>query len=257
MKTHMYKNIIFFIVISTSLFSQDLTDSYLNFGLAYGIRPFSSEISNVDFSINNNGIVESYPADINDDDTPKGLNISLGFGRYRGVSHQLFFDLPLGQPQLSKFGYNIGYNMAVDLGNQDLLIRPSIGISTGGGTYDLVNQDYNATALVFDTLNILGPVTYALKRNVISLSTGAEISYLINQNYAIQFQFHYDLEMFNSAQKINIDSNALEGPSPSYIFSDQINLSQNGTLINDKIIKYSGARISIGISQYINKQLFN
>ena len=247
-----------FLMLASISYGQGLTDSYLNFGVGYGSRPVTAQLTAVDFSISNAGTTEEYNTDFSEGLSANGLNIFFGFGRYKGISHQLFFDFPIGNPESTKFGYNIGYNIALEVGRQDFLIRPSVGIAGGDGVVDLVTQNYTEQVpLVFDTINVTGPVTFSDRRNVFTLNPGIDFSFLINQKYAIHFQAHYDLDIFNISDRVLIQSDAIDGDNPSYELSDIINLTSNGARITDQLIDYSGLRFSIGVSSYINKQVFN
>ncbi len=247
-----------FICFLTTGFAQGLTDSYINSGVAYGVRPVSPQLSDVNFTINNNGVVEYFSSTLPDEPSGNGLNIFVGFGRYKGLSHQLFFDLPIGDFKNSKFGYNIGYSMAFEVGRQDLLLRPSVGVAIGDGTYELGQENYSvSTPLVFDTLNLAEPVTFALRRNVVTINPGIELTYLINQKYALVVQGHYDLDISNRTQRVTLDADSIDGSRPAYEFSDLITVNHMGSPLSSKLLDYSGLRFSIGISSYINKQLFN
>jgi len=247
----------FCLITLSPILSQGLTEKYVSFDLTLGkksIRPVSGDYS---LSFTENSIRElSY----NFNETPKSkldftdFKIGLKFGRYKGLSHELFFDVSVACTGTGLFGYSLGYNIAIEPKNFDILLRPSIGISNGSASYNFTEFNVDEDGIVLDDNDYIDTnINANIESNVWMLTPNMEFVFLYEQKFAVAFNVGYDYVLSQGEEVIAfLPDDSSYATTKANLTNDTYNFTVNTEKITH-VFDASSIKFSIGISTYWNR----
>ncbi len=194
--------------------------------------------------------------EIADGYTSVGISLGYKFGRYSGLAHDLDIDVTLGDAGSGlMLTYGLGWNFPIDIGDKELLIRPSIFGGFGGFGFE-VGQMLNNTGFIQ-----IGQTQYnepaldvALQSSVLVYGPAIDLVYRVMDRVDVFLSAHYDVGSNNSDGSIIFTSQVedakesrldLNGENPKVVY----NGNETTTLPYD----ISGIRIQIGASFLWNR----
>ncbi len=244
-------------LIHYSLDAQGLTEKYASFDIGLGVGAIDfGDYNNLCLQFSENSIRE---LEYNFDHTLESssyfpLILQLKFGKYEGLSHSVFFDLPLQGKGIGKFGYSIGYNFAQPIGIYDLLIRPSVAISSGEASYHIDNFQVDTIGIILkDTDYIDTEVDMRLSENATLITPGLELSFLIEQKIAVWVKASYDIPISDQSESFIFSANDYDSTKLDYTDSFQ-GMTVNGDNPPQEIFSFSPVIWSFGVSTYYNRE---
>ena len=255
------------LLTANSISGQHLTEEYVDLGIGFGARSIGATPGLYNLSFDTNLEEYSFEQNILENNTYTGINIGLSFGKYKGLNHTLYFDLPIGRAVggsgSGKAGYSIGWGFAFEVGNFDLLLRPSIGISNGNTDYrfgsfrvDTISQFINGEEFNDVTVNV------HLNHRSTYVTSDLKTTFLIAQKLGLYFSVGYDHQFTNKIERFNFtsigdntSSQSIEIQDP-YLQYQEIQIGASNPVIAN-ILQPGGLRFTFGIAIYYNKDLYD
>lgn len=244
----------------TNGIGQGLTDKFacLDIGLSRSSLGFDVNAYNLDFVENSiRELAYNYNGTFENKESGMNLYLGIKFGKYKGLSHSLFFELGFGKKGQGKFGYSLGYNYPIEIGRFDLLIRPSVGITTGSSHYQLGEMLIDTIGVIIDETSVIDTnVKIDVKQSNNLLIPKLEFTFLIEQKYAIYTNVSYDIGLNNKPQKVVFaPGSGSDAKDIKYSLDDAsfIDMKFDDELRSENIYKVGGLVIGIGISSYFNR----
>lgn len=192
------------------------------------------------------------------DDGYMGIGISIGykFGRYSGLSHDIDLDLTLGSAGSGLMAtYGLGWNFPMDIGDKELLIRPSIYGGFGGFGFEVGEMENNTGFIqIGETQYNEQALDVALQSSVLVYGPAVDFVYRVLDRVDVFLSAHYDIGSSNKDGEIIFSSQVedskesrlkLNGENPKVIYNGE----ETTTLPYD----ISGIRIQIGASYLWNR----
>lgn len=192
---------------------------------------------------------------IEDEYKKYGFQVGYKWGRYRGLSHSLLFDISMGKHQGGLFTYSLGYNFPVKIASTALVIR---GAAYGGfGNYGFnlgkINNEagyiqINEQIYTQDYLNV------RLTSQAFVYGPQVDLMLMITDHFEVLASFNYNLQSGNSRPKIEFSADSDdEVPNSSLpINGDNPNVSYNGDKLSSLPYDISGFRMSFGVAYVWN-----
>lgn len=240
--------------------SQGLTDKYATFDIGLSSSSLSMNASNYSLGFTENSIREidyAFGEDIESTASFLALYLGVKFGKYKGLSHSLYFEAGFGDHAKGKFGYSLGYNYPIAIGRFDLLIRPSLGITTGSSSYTLGEFVVDTVGVIIDDTDIIDTdVNVYVEQSNLFLVPKLEVTFLIEQKVGIYANVSFDYGLNNKEQilKFRPGSNS-EAETLEYSLTDPsyVDLQFDDQIIDGNLFDASTMVFSIGISSYFNR----
>lgn len=196
------------LLISSTTFSQGLTKYYYSLDLGYSIsslemQPGKYNISFIEQSIRS--LAYNFDENIVAKNTTSSVHVGLQFGRSKGLSHTVAFDVPVKKHKVGGFLYSLGYTYPVEVGEQDILFRLSCGIGSGDISYEMGSIEVDTTGIIINDIDYIGTdVAINLNKHRYYIQPEFRINYVINQKFSFFARVGYQNEISNSEEVLKI-----------------------------------------------------
>lgn len=246
-------------MLLSNISAQQLTERYAALDLGLGPRSISTTAGSYALGFDTNIETFLLEKEIEDSFNYLGLNLGLSFGKYRSLSHNLYFDVPIGGQGSGRAGYSIGWNFAIEAGQFDILLRPAIGIATGNSNItfgsiqiDTISQLINGTE--FNDVNL----SVDLEQNSNYVVPELKATFLIAQKLGIFVSAAYDYDFSMKRQNFSFgDTDGVDVDIDDTFLRYSVAGTNLNTSVTDNIYVPGGLRLSFGISIYYNKDLYD
>lgn len=248
-----------FIIISSIASGQGLTEKYTAFDIGLGRNSLTFDKRNISLAFTENSVRElayDFSNDLDEKESYTNLYLGLKFGKYKGLSHALYFDIPVSGWGKGKFGYALGYNFALEVGIYDLLIRPSVGYSFGSTSYEIDEFGADTLGIIIDDEDVIGTdVSISVEGSESYLTPSLEVTFLVAQKFGVWVSVGYDYSFGDINHNINIRPDDDSYAEQEFNLDDPyINLKYGGeTPTRSNIFDNKGVGITFGISSYWNR----
>jgi len=244
-----------FLISLTNSYGQSLAEKYFNLKFSYNPLTINAidGIYNVTYT-NDKGV---YPSlyEIVPSYKLNQYNIGLGFGKFKGLNHTIFFEFLKGKIEKGQFGYSIGYNFALEGDKNDFFVRPGVGFMYGNTS--LTFEEFNNSNRF---INLYGEKYEAKKAKIMQTYTSSVLrpsvtfTYLIKQIFGISVELGYNVDLSKKLGKYEVYFEEFSDADPKLVNNisnkNYIVLNPEGTLAKENIYNLTGFYWSIGISSY-------
>jgi|GEM_PF-5872461 len=244
-------------IFSTQLNAQELTENYKAVQFGYAAKTITGNAGIYSFDLIGTSNTISASSQIFEQYEYNTFDISFNFGKYRGLNHKLFFNVPNGDTGSGKFGYGIGYNFVIPLGQSNVIINPGILISTGGTTDNSILHSVPDVFQIED-VTFMNNYSISYSGNASFITPKLEATFLIKQKVGIRLEIGYDYA-FSESQSITIQSDIEDDDTKIDIDypSDNISsITSSNPAFEWPLLKYSTPSALIGISYYWNHDVY-
>lgn len=254
----MLKQIIILALLPLALFGQGLTEKYVSFDIGWGQSSLSTTYNNVSLAFTENSFRElpfSFERNIGEAGSYNRVLLQLKFGRYKGLSHSIYFDGSISDHGKGRFGYSIGYNYPIEIGIYDLLLRGSLGISNGEASYDIGEIAVDTIGIVIDDTDYIDTdVNIYLSSRTTYLTPKLEVTFLIAQKFGIWAALSYDHTISKGDQVTRFAASKGDWKDTKLNFdSDFYDFKVDGAAPADRLFDTNGVGFSVGLSSYFNR----
>lgn len=236
---------------------QGLTESYGSIDIGLGLSSFTFTGENASMSFTENSIRSlEYQFDKKLQSSESFTSILIGgkFGKYKGLSHSLYFNVPLKGSGKGKFGYSLGYNFALEGGFYDILIRPSLGIAFGESSYKLQTLEIDTFGIVVDDTDYIDTdMEIRISQSANYLIPKLELTFLLAQKTGIWAAVAYDYSLGNKTQVIIFSGDSESEDTEFALDAAYPNLLIDGQSTTSNIFDPNGLNFTFGISAYFNR----
>ena len=237
--------------------AQGLTEKYVSFDLSLTRSSFEASGESLGLSFSENSIRElafDFEKSLEQEFQKTGLDIGFKFGKYKGLSYSLFMDITPSDIGKFKFGVSAGYNFAIPLGIYDLLIRPSVAVSTANINLDIGEIAVDTFGIVIDDTDYIDrTVNISVFESLAFLTPRLEATFLIEQKIGISLSAAYDIPFSRGEQTVRFTAQDFDSTSLS--FDDNFHdFTLDGILPEENIFVTQGLLFSLGISWYYNRE---
>jgi len=256
-----FKKQFLFSIIIICLFSsldsvgQGLAEKYFNIKFSY--NPNTVKTNEGEYNIIYKNDKGTHPSIYNllSSYNTNQYNIGLGFGKFKGLNHTIYFELLTGKIKKGQFGYSIGYNFAIEGNKNDFLIRPSLGLMFGN-TSIIFEEIYSTDRII----PLYGEKYEAKSAEIQQTHTNylsrpsVTFTYLFKQILGISVEMGYNIDLSKKTGKYEVYFTEYSDADPKLvnnIIDDKYSvINSTGQLSKDKIYNLSGFYWSIGLSAY-------
>lgn len=245
--------------VKTSLYLQKYRSITLGFGPRFlDTNPGTITTTFVDDSPSMDSFVSDF--DVQDGYTQFGINFGYKFGRYRGLSHDLLFDVTTSKSYTIKVAYSIGWNFLFDLGNKNLVIRPGLQGFFSNTSFQLGQIENNAAYIQIgerqyfeDELNV------ELRAESGSVAPRLDITYVFAERFDAYIKAAYDISSNNTNPRIAFEvpdgDRTADSPPDSSLMIDGDNplVTYNGEKLEVLPYNPGGLRLTVGVSFLWNR----
>lgn len=237
---------------------QTLPEKYLALTLTAGPRTLDTQTGEIYATF----IDDSYLPDtfitytpLKDSYTRAGIHIGVHWGKYKGISHSIHFDIALSDNPSTNFAYSIGYNFPIPIGDNHLIIRPNLAGMLGNTRLYLGEiQNTNSYLQINDLLYYEEYLELNLTAQNAIYAPQLDIYYKIHRRYSITLQVGYDIgTQINKPHLQFIQPPDYDEQTPT---TKPINTENPLILFNDEPLnklpyQLNGPRIALGFSLYL------
>lgn len=241
----------------SSVSGQGLTESYgsLDIGLGFSSFEFSGDNASLSFTENSVRSLD-FQIDRALQSNESFTSIVLGgkFGKYKGLSHSLYFNVPIKGSGKGKFGYSLGYNFAIEGGFYDILIRPSLGVTFGESSFKLQTLEIDTFGIVVDDTDYIDTdMDIHISQSANFVIPKLELTLLLAQKTGIWVAVGYDYSLGNKTQIIKFSGDSESKDTEFALDAAYPNLLIDGQSTTSNIFDPNGLNITFGISGYFNR----
>lgn len=245
--------------VRTSLYLQKYRSVFLGFGPRFlDTDPGSIVTTFVDDSPSMDSFNSTF--DVEDGYTNLGINFGFKFGRYRGLSHDIVFDVTATSSYTFKFGYSLGWNFLFDMGGKNIVIRPSLQGIVENTVFQIGQLQNNAAYIQVDDIQYFEPeLNVDLRSESVTVAPRLDITYVFAKRFDVYFRAAYDLRSDNTNPRLELsvpsDLRTDESPADSELDIDGDNplVLYNGEKLESLPYRTGGLRVSIGVSYLWNR----
>lgn len=245
--------------VKTSLYLQKYRSAFIGFGPRFlNTDPGTITTTFVDDSPSMDSFNSTF--DVKDGYTHLGVNFGYKFGRYRGLSHDIVFDIAATTNYTFKFGYSLGWNFLFDLGDKNLLIRPALQGLVANTVFQIGQLENNASYIQVDDLQYFeSELDVELRSASVTLAPRLDVTYVLAKRFDVFLKLAYDLSRDNTDPSLELsvpeDLRTDDSPQDSSLDIDGDNplVLYNGEKLESLPYNPSGLRLSIGVSYLWNR----
>mgnify|MGYP000712845298 CR=1 FL=1 len=245
--------------VKTSLYLQKYRSVFLGFGPRFlNTDPGTIVTTFVDDSPSMDSFNSTF--DVKDGYTNLGINFGYKFGRYRGLSHDIVFDVTATSSYTFKFGYSLGWNFLFDKGDKNLLFRPAIQGLVANTVFQIGQLENNASYIQVDELQYFeSELDVELRSASITLAPRLDVTYVVAKRFDVFLKLAYDLSRDNIQPSLELsvpeDLRTEDSPRDSSLDIDGNNplVLYNGEKLESLPYNPSGLRATIGVSYLWNR----
>ena len=241
----------------TKLSAQGLTEKYTSFDVGLGMSSFKFSGENASLSFTENSIRSldfQIDRELEKQERFTSLLLGVKFGKYKGFSHSLYFNVPFQGTGKGKFGYSLGYNFAVEGGFYDILLRPSLGFTFGESTFKIQTLEIDTLGIVVDDTDYIDTdMTVNISQSANYIIPKLELTFLIAQKTGIWLAVAYDYSLGNNQQIIKFMGDSESEDTEFALDAAYPNLLIDGQSTTSNIFNPDGLNITFGVSGYFNR----
>jgi len=256
-KMKFYFYLIFPILLNVHLplVGQGLAEKYINVKFNYSTIKIQTIPGKYDvtYSGPNNTFLSSYVIDSLYKNSL--FQVSIGFGKFKGLNHTVFLEYMRGKTEKMQLGYSIGYKFAIEVNKNDFIIRPSVGILYGNTNISLERLNTR------DSIIRLYDIDYEAKSANIHhhfsstiIRPAVSFTYLIKQSVGITCEFGYDYAFESRNGKMDVYLEKLPkhvgDVKHNIIDKDYTVTVPSGEISKARMFSLTGFYWSIGISAF-------
>ena len=245
--------------VKTSLYLQKYR------GIVFGLGP---RFLDTDPGIISTTFVDDSPSmdsfnsnfDIKDSYTQVGINFGYKFGRYRGLSHDILFDISASNNYQIIFGYSLGWNFLFDMGGKDIVIRPALQAFGSNQVFQIGQIQNNAAYIqIEDRQYFEEELNLELRSELLAISPRLDVTYVFADRWDCFLKMAYDFPRDNTNPRLDFsvpsDLRTENSPATSTLDIDGDNPSvrYNGEKLESLPYNPGGLRLTIGISFLWNR----
>ena len=188
---------------------------------------------------------------IEDSYTRVGLFLAFNFGKFKGLSHSVAFDISLGDHQGGLFYYSLGYSIPMEVGENTLIIRPAMNAGFGNYGFDVGELENNASYIqIGETQYFDSQLDLHLKSQTFVYGPALDLHFIVQDKFKIFANVAYDIASSNtnptlefsppsSSDNDNTSSLNIDGSNPFVTYNDE--------KITTLPYEASGMRITVGV----------
>lgn len=227
---------------------------YISFGLKYGPRTLKSEVGLLIVRFTDDSPskkVNTIGLQTEKKYIENAFQLDFSWGRYKGISSSLMFDIMLGKNDGGLFGYSIGWNFPVVAGERIFLIRPGLIGMAGNFGYSFGKLSGIAIPMQINSSVFNEEVEVSTSSQIIVYGPLTDFRFTITNNFHAVAQISY---LFTSENK-NVEINFKTKNVSEKHDTDQKNnfVDFNGNIVNSLPYDASGLRLSIGLAYSFNR----
>ncbi|MEL7422445.1 MAG: hypothetical protein AAFN81_05610 [Bacteroidota bacterium] len=245
--------------VKTSLYLQKYRSLFIGLGPRFlDTDPGTISTTFVDDSPS----MDSFNSDfeIKDRYTQVGINFGYKFGRYRGLSHDILFDISASNNYQIIFGYSLGWNFLLDVNGKDIVVRPALQAFGSNQVFQIGQIQNNAAFIqIDDTRYFEDELNLELRAELLAISPRLDITYVFADRWDCFLKMAYDFPRENTNPRLDfsVPSNLRTDDSPTDstvdIDGDNPLVRYNGEKLESLPYNPGGLRLTLGISFLWNR----
>ena len=187
--------------VKTSLYLQ----KYRSFFLGVGPRFLNTDPGTISTTfVDDSPSMDSFNSDfeIEDGYTQVGINFGYKFGRYRGLSHDILFDISASNNYQIIFGYSLGWNFLFDANGKDIVVRPALQAFGSNQVFQIGQIQNNAAYIqIDDTQYFEDELNLELRAELLAISPRLDITYVFADRFDCFLKMAYDFPRQNNSRR--------------------------------------------------------
>ena len=184
-----------------------------------------------------------------------GFQAGYKWGRYKGLSHSILFDISMGKNRGGIFTYSLGYNYPIKINSKALVLRGAFFGGFGNFGFDIGQLENNAGYIQINGNKYYDrQLDVSLSSQVLIYGPEIDIMLMMSDRLEVFANFNYDLKNKNSRPKINFTTTELEEEETTSVnlTSENVTVTYNGNKLSSLPYDISGLRLTIGVAYVWN-----
>ncbi len=184
-----------------------------------------------------------------------GFQAGYKWGRYKGLSHSILFDISMGKNRGGVFTYSLGYNYPVKINTKALIIRAALFGGFGNFGFDIGQLENNAGYIEINGNKYYDKqLDVSLSSQVFLYGPELDLMFELSDHFEVFASFIYDIASKNSRPKINFVTTEKEDQDTASIDlgGDNPKVTYNGKELTSLPYEISGLRLTFGVSYVWN-----
>ncbi len=233
--------------------SNNIPKKYIGFGLKYGTRSMKSDVGVLAINfIDDSQVKKAYSFNTITEEKFKGTGFQIDFnwGKYNGISSSLMFDIMLGKYDGGLFGYSIGWNFPISIGQNFFLVRPAIIGLVGNYGYSFGKLNVYSPQIQIKNTVFDPNIEIGTSSQIYAYGPLTDLRFSISNKYHVIAQIVYLFTTDNNNVELNFNSGKSKSETKK---TDQNNyISFNDHIVNSLPYDASGIKFSIGLAYSFN-----
>lgn len=180
-----------------------------------------------------------------------GFFLAFNFGKYKGLSHSVAFDVSLGKHQGGLFHYSLGYSLPMEVGENQLIIRPAMNVGFANYGFDVGDLQNNDVYIqIEETKYYDSSLELHLKSQTFIYGPALDFHFILKDKFKIFANVAYDIASSNSNPTLEFappSSSDNENTSSLNIDGNNPQVTYNNEKITSLPYEASGLRFSVGV----------
>jgi len=180
-----------------------------------------------------------------------GFFLAFNFGKFKGLSHSVAFDISLGDHQGGIFYYSLGYSIPMDVGEHQLIIRPALNAGFGNYGFDVGEiQNNDQYIQIGEKKYYDSELELHLKSQTAVFGPAVDLHFIVRDQFKIFANVAYDIASANSNPNLNFtppSGSDNDNSSSLGIAGDNPLVTYNDEKITALPYEASGMRITLGV----------
>jgi len=180
-----------------------------------------------------------------------GAFLAFNFGKFKGLSHSVAFDISLGEHQGGLFYYSLGYSFPMDVGENSIVVRPAMNVGFANYGFDVGELDNNASYIqIGETQYFDSKLELHLKSQTFVYGPSVDFHFILPNRLKIFANVAYDIASANSNPTLEFappSSSDNDNSSSLEIDGNNPLVTYNGSKITSLPYEASGMRFTLGV----------
>lgn len=225
---------------------------------------FGPRILNTDPGVITTNFVDDSPSrdrlqsevEVKDQYNRLGLNVELGYAHPFNLSHSVIVDVAFGKAGTTLFGYSLGYNQKIKIGEESkVIIRPALFGMVGYTNFKLGKIHNNAGFIqIGNDTYFDNELNVSLTQNAFVFGPQLNLFYIFPNEIGISCTLSYDFLYENGNPEVSFwtsnNNNQNNRQSRVNLDNDNLAITYNNKQIKKLPYQYGGLRLSLAISFY-------